>query len=244
MVVDAGADDGQVRLTPATQAVDGDRVVWVLTNGGPSTLTLRLVVHAVEATAGEVEIGAPAGLSLGLDTLTLASGEAARIPLDLDDDASPRALALVARTANADPETTVSGLVLVGGSGAVEPRVVGADANAGTFTVHLDAEGPALVNVALRATAWPGVVRTEQVVEGVLVPTGGRDLDVALDGLIAGRVAIDVVVGGPVPTSTSAATWWWPTNVLLATVAVALLLTTLVAILLVRRRRVRQVTPG
>lgn len=235
LVVEGAATDGQVHLTPATQTVDGGRVVWVLANGGEGTLTFDLAMHEVDTTTTDVAIGARTDLRLGRQTLTLAPGEVARVPLVLDDEDEPRALALVARTVDAEPETTVAGVALVGGGGTVDSQVVEADAGAGTFTVRLDAQGPTLVDLALRATAWPGLLRTQQVVDGVLVPAGGRDLEVELDGPLVGRVTLDVAVSGDPPARTSTAVWWWPTSTLVV-VAVVLLLVTVAAVVWVRRR--------
>lgn len=236
LVERSGADDGQVRLTPATQAAVAGHATWTLANGGADRLTFDLAVHEVEARDDGVAIGAPASVPLASDVLTLAPGEAARIPVEVPDPGTPRALALVARTVDTEPPTTVSGVLLVGGGGPVTPSVVATDVGAGTLTVRLAATGPALVDVALRATAWPGVARAEQVVEGVLVPAGGRDLVVALGGGLVGSIAVDVVVGGAAPTRASTRVWWWPTW-LLAVVATALVVATAATILVVRRRR-------
>ena len=214
LVVDGHPLDGQVRLSPATQVAEDGQADWLLANGGEGTLTFALTVHEVEATAAGVEVGDPAGVALGADEVTLAPGEVARIPLSLPAEAEPGALALVATTVDAEPPTTLSGVVLVGGGGEVVPTVVGADAGSGTLTVRLDADGPALVDVALRATAWPGLVHTSEVVEGLYVPAGGRDLDMSLDGAVAGRVTVEVAVGGDPGGRDARAVWWWPPVVL------------------------------
>lgn len=243
LVVDGHELDGQVRLSPATQAADGDRVHWVLANGGEGTLTFELAVHDVEATTAGVDIGEPAGLALGADEVTLAPGELARIPLALPAETEPGALALVATTVDAEPATTLSGVVLVGGGGEVTPRLVGADAGAGTLTIQFDADGPALVDVALRATAWPGVVRTDELVEGLYVPAGGRDLEVSLGGVVAGRVTVDVAVSGEAGASATETVWWWPPELLVALVVV-LLVGIATVVYLRRTRRSRAVAAG
>lgn len=216
LVDDGEVDDGQVRLVPTTQTVADSRVEWLLSNGGESPLTFRLAVHEVVATDDGIDLGEPReDLPLATDRLRLAPGEVARVPLDVPADAGGGAFALVARTIDAAPEATVSGLALRSSDVGVVPTVVEPDARAGTFTVRLDADGTSLVDVALRASAWPGTFRTEHVIEDVLVPAGGRDLEVALDGMLAGRVHLDVVVaaapGGSGPTTrASTAVWWWP----------------------------------
>lgn len=238
LVVEGGATDGQVRLSPATQAVPGPRVTWLLANGGTGSLTFDLAIHDVAADDGDVQVGEPRpDLRLASDTLHLAPGEVGRIPLRVPASASPGAVALVARSVDAEPETTVSGLALVGSDGDVAPRVVASDASAGTFTVRLDSDAPALVDVAVQASAWPGVLHVEDVVEGVLVPAGGRDLDVALDGWVAGRIHVDVAVGGETPARASGDVWWWPAEVLLAVLAVLLLVAAVVTLWRHRRRR-------
>lgn len=234
LVVDSDADDGQVRLAPATQTVTEDRVAWVLTNGGTDTLTFRLTVHAVETVGGGVEIGDPLDLPLALDTLTLGPSDAARIPLHLRADA-PDAVALVAETIDAEPVTRVAGLALVGGGDRVQAQVGDTDVSRGVFTVRLDADGPALVDVAVRATAWPGVASADEVVEGVFVPAGGRDLDVALDGPLLGRLTVDVVVVGAGTARTAATVWWWPP--VTVAIVIAVLLALAVVVVLLRRRR-------
>lgn len=240
LVVEGDVPEGRVELSPATQATSGGgHVAWVLANGGADTLTFGLEVHEVDATVDGAEIGAPAGLPLGVDTVTLAPGELARIPLVLPDVTEPRALALVASSQDADPPTTLSGVVLVGGGGPVAPRVVAADAGAGTFTVRLDADGPTLVDVALRATAWPGVVHADELVEGLYVPAGGRELDVALDGAVAGRVTIEVAVGGGTGTRVTSTVWWWPPLVVGVGLLVVLAVVGAVAVLWRRRHRAR-----
>lgn len=241
LVVSGGATDGQVSLSPATQAVPGPRVTWLLTNGGGGSLTFALAIHDVATRDGDVRIGEPnADLRLSSDMLHLAPGEVGRVPLRLPDTASPAAIALVARSVDADPETTVSALALVGADGEVTPEVVASDAGDGTFTVRLDSDAPALVDVAVQTSAWPGVLHVEDVVEGVLVPAGGRDLDVALDGWVAGRVHIDVAVSGETPGRASGDVWWWPVEVVVALLAVLLLVVAVVTLWLRRRRRRRR----
>ena len=239
LVVEGGARDGQVRLSPATQDVDGDRATWVLANGGDATLTFTLELHEVTTDGEGASLGASADLALGAEEVTLAPGELARIPLVLPADASPRALALVATAVDADPATTLSGVALVGGGGAVTPSVASADAGDGTFTVDLDADGPTLVDLAVRATAWPGFVHTETQVEDVFVPAGGRELEVALGGAVAGRVTIEVAVGGTTPARASQAVWWWPPAALVVLAVVLLLIAAAVVLLVTRRRRIR-----
>ncbi len=234
-MVDGHELDGQVSLSPATQVAEGDRVTWVLANGGEGTLTFELAVHEVEATGAGVEVGGPAGVALGADEVTLAPGELARIPLTLPSEAEPGALALVATSVEADPPTTLSGVVLVGGGGEVTPTVAGADAGDGILTVRLDADGPALVDVALRATAWPGFVHTSEVVEGLYVPAGGRDLDVSLDGVVAGRVTVEVAVGGDPGARATETVWWWPREVVVVAIVAVVVLAG--AVVLWRRGR-------
>ncbi len=224
LVVDGHELDGQVSLSPATQVADGDRVTWVLANGGEGTLTFELAVHEIEATTAGVEVGEPAGVALGAEEVTLAPGELARIPLTLPPGTEPGALALVASTVEADPPTTLSGVVLVGGGGEVIPTVAGTDASGGVLTVRLDADGPALVDVALRATAWPGFVHTTEVVEGLYVPAGGRDLAVSLDGAVAGRLTVEVAVGGDPGARATETVWWWPREVVVVAIVVVLVL--------------------
>ena len=165
--------------------------------------------------------------------VTLDPGEVARIPLRLRDVA-PRALALVASTRDASPETTLSAIALVGGSGEVRPTVVAADAAAGTATLRLEADGPALVDVAVRASAWPGRPSARTAVTGVLVPTGGRDLVVDVDGPMLGRLRVEAVVASVGEARADAAFWWWPPA---ATVALLGVLTVALASVLVVRRR-------
>lgn len=238
LVVDGGAADDQVGLAPATQAVSGDRVAWLLTNGGSGSLMFDLAVHDVTTRDGDVEIGAPRDdLPLALDTLHLGPGDVGRIPLRLPDGAPPGTIALIARTVDADPETTVSGVALLGADGEVVPRVAGSDADAGTFTVRLDSEAPALVDVAVQTSVWPGMLAAEDLVEGVLVPAGGRDLDIALQGTVAGRVHIDVAVSGTTAERASGDVWWWPAEVVVTLLAVLLLLVLVVSWVWRRRRR-------
>ena len=239
LVVDGHELDGQVRLSPTTQVAEDGRATWVLANGGDGTLTFELAVHEVEATTAGVEVGEAAGVALGAGEVVLAPGEVARIPLAVPADTAPGALALVATTVEAEPPTTLSGVVLVGGGGEVTPTVTGADAGDGVLTVRLDADGPALVDVALRATAWPGLVRTTEEVEGLYVPAGGRDLEVSLDGVVAGRVTVDVAVSGDPGARTSEAVWWWPPVVVVA-LLLGLLLTVAAVVLWRRRRRARE----
>lgn len=236
LVVDGDDTPGAVRIAPETQQVTGPRVTWQLHNGGQETLTFDLALHAVEAAEEGATIGEPlADPTLAVDRLTLASGEHARIPVHLPDGA-PRVLALVATTVDASPETTVSGLALLGADGTVTPEIVDADATAGTFTLRLAASGPALVDVAVRATAWPGRPTTTHRLDGVLVPTGGRDVVVRLDGPVAGRVTLDAAVtAGDDVGRTSRSVWWWP-RCLLVLVAIAMVVVA-ASVLLVRRRR-------
>lgn len=237
LVVPGGDASGDVRVEPSTQQVMGDRVAWQVHNGGAGTLSFELAIHEVEASAEGATVGDRIeALDLATDRLTLAAGELARVPLHLPDD-SPRALALVATTVDAEPETTVSGLALVGGGGAVTPDIVATDAAAGTFTLRLDAVGPTLVDVAVRATAWPGRPTTTHRIDGVLVPAGGRDVPVRLTGPVAGRVELEVAVAaGDEVGRASRAVWWWPRSAVVV-VAVALLLVTVGLLALVRRRR-------
>lgn len=237
LVVEAGATDGQVSLMPATQSVSHQRLTWVLRNGGEEALAFDLAIHDVVATGGAVEVGAErVDLPLAQATVRLAGGEAARIPLLLPDATSPDAIALVARSVDADPETTVSGIALLGGAGGnVTARLARTDVGTGTFTVRLDSDFPTLVDVAVRASAWPGLMSTEDVIEGVFVPAGGRDLDVSLDGAMAGRLQLDVAVSGDTPVRASADVWWWPAEVVVALLAIVLLI--VVAITGLRRRR-------
>lgn len=233
LVVDAGATDGQVRLEPPAQSSDGGTVTWVLTNGGEAALTFSLAIHALGDDGGAVSIGEevePSGLSRS--RVRLGPGEAARIPLRVEAD-PPRALALVATSVDADPETTVSGIVLVGGGGPVVPTVTSTDPASGSFVVRLESPGPTLVDVALRAMAWPGAPRSTATVEGVYVPAGGRDLEVEVDGVLAGRVTLDVVVGDSDGERTRTAVWWWPPWTLLV---LALLAVLVVAVVVLRRR--------
>lgn len=243
LVVGDAATDGQVRITPATQTVSGPRVTWLVTNGGDRPLTFQVAIHTVDATTTAVEVGEPADLALATDTLHLGAGEAARVPLRLDPTSTPRALALVARTGDADPATTVVGLALVGGSDTVAPRVVGGDAGSGTITLRLDAEGPALVDLAVRATAWPGLLHAEEVLEGILVPAEGREVDVVLGGPVAGRVTVEVAVGGSEPRRARAVVWWWPRSLWGATALVLLVLAATGTAVRLRRAR-RDPTDG
>lgn len=234
LVVDAEATDGRVHLSPTTQTVTGGRATWVLTNGGTDTLTFELGVHAVEATDDAVEVGDPVDVPLALGTVTVGPSEAARIPVPLGEDA-PDAIALVATSVDAEPETRLAALALRGGGDRVEAHVRAADASRREVRVRLDAAAPALVDVALRASAWPGLVRASEVVEGVYVPAGGRDLVVTLDGPLVGRLTVDVAVGGTEPTRARAAVWWWPRPVVVGLLAV--LVAAVVALGLVARRR-------
>lgn len=243
LVTDGHPLDGQVQLSPATQATRDDHVTWVLANGGEGTLTFDLAVHEVDATTAGVEIGALADLALGVDRLTLAPGEAARVPLSLPGSGAPRALALVASTTGAEPPTTLSGVVLVDGGGPVAPRVAEVDADDGTFTVRLAADGPTLVDVALRATAWPGWVHTDELVESLYVPAGGRDLEVSLTGAVAGRVTIEVAIGGGTRTRVTETVWWWPPRLVGGVVLGLVLLVGALAAWSVRRRRRRHAVP-
>lgn len=237
LVVSSGATDGQVSLSPATQAVTQARVAWLLANGGTDSLVFALAVHDVVTSDGDVEVGAERpDLDLALDQVQLGPGEVARVPLHLPDATTPGTIALVARSVDAEPETTVSGVALLGADGEVAPAVSGADAGAGTFTVRLDTDTPAIVDVAVRSSVWPGLVRVEDLVEDVLVPAGGRDLDIALDGAVAGRLHIDVAVSDGGRAST--AVWWWPAEVVLAALALVGLLA-IVVVWLVRSRRAR-----
>lgn len=223
LVVPGAASDGQVSLAPATQVVSQTRLAWLLTNGGADSLVFQLAVHDVVTSDGEVEVGAQrTDLPLSLDRLQLGPGEAARIPLHLPDSTTPGTIALVAQTVDAEPETTVSGVALLGAHGEVAPAISHSDAGAGTFTVRLDADAPALVDVAVRSSVWPGILRADDLVEDVLVPAGGRDLDIALDGAVAGRLHLDVAVsaGG----RASAAVWWWPVEAVVALLALGALL--------------------
>ena len=234
LVVDVDDRDGQVHLSPATQTVPDGHATWVLTNGGEDRLTFDLAVHAVDTTPEGVEIGDRLDIPLGLDSLALGPSEAARIPLQVGDQA-PAALALVATTEGAEPATTVAALALVGDGDSVAPDVGDADASRGVFSVRLDADDPALVDVALRASAWFGAVQASQVVEGVYVPAGGRDLEVSVDGPLLGRVTVDVVVAGAETTRASSTVWWWPARLLLAVLGLVLLAA--VAVVVLRRRR-------
>ncbi len=237
LVLDADATDGQVRLDPPTQSVDGGRVTWVLTNGGTDRLEFDLVLHEVTDEGPDgVRVGEPVTAdALARPMLRLGPGEAARIPVTVEPT-PPRALALVATTVDAEPETSVSGIVLVGGGGQVRPDVTGTDPDDGSFTVRLDADGPTLVDVALRATAWPGTPSSATVVEGVYVPAGGREIDVEVAGLLAGRVTIDVATGDDTAQQSRTTVWWWPVWALVA-LAVVLGLVVVAVVLLLRRRR-------
>lgn len=240
LVVDGAAEDGQVVIEPAAQTVVDGRVVWLVRNGGEDALSFDLAVHEVVATDDGVDVGAPhADLALAVDRLRLGAGEVARVPLHVDEGVRG-AFALVAQTVDAEPATTVSGVALRAADVEVRPSVTAADASDGTLTVRLDAEGPSLVDVALRSSAWPGVARSETVVEGVLVPPGGRDLEVALGGVLAGRVRLEVAVapvaGGTdgagtdgagterVAARAAATVWWWPPLVVVGLVVVLLVL--------------------
>lgn len=242
LVVDAGATDGQVRLDPPAQAVEGESVSWLLTNGGRSALTFALTVHALEQdAAGDVQVGEEVDApGLERTRVRLDAGEAVRIPLRVEAD-PPRALALVATSVDADPETAVSGIVLLGGGGPVVPTVTSTDPADGTFVVRLESQGPTLVDVALRAVAWPGSPGSTTTVEGVYVPAGGRDLEVEVDGLLAGRVTIDVAVGDGDGERTRTTAWWWPPWTLLV---LAGLVALVVAAGAWRRRRGRGATRG
>lgn len=235
LVVDVDAADGRVRLSPAIQEMTEDGATWLLTNGGTGTLTFELGVHGVEATEDAVEVGEPLDVSLGLHTVTLGPSEAARIPVPLAADA-PDAVALVASTVDAEPETRLAALALRAGGGSVEPSVRAADATRGEVRLRLRATGPAMVDVALRASAWPGLVQASAVVEGVYVPAGGRDLVVRLDGPLAGRLTVDVAVAGAAPSHARAELWWWPRTVVLGLLA-GLAVVGVAAALATRRRR-------
>ncbi len=240
LVVSSGSADGQVSMSPATQVVTQARVAWLLTNGGRDSLVFQLAVHDVVTSDGNVEVGAKRpDLALALDQLQLGPGEAARVPLHLPDATAPGTIALVASTVDAEPETTVSGVALFGPDGEVAPAISAADAGAGTFTVRLDADAPAIVDIAVQSSVWPGMLRADDLVEDVLVPAGGRDLDIALDGAVAGRLRIDVAVsdGG----RASATVWWWPAEVVVAALALVSVLA-VVVVWLVRRRRARSST--
>lgn len=238
LVVEAEGGDGTIRVEPATQQVDGPRVAWHLHNGGDATLTFTLALHEVEASSEGATIGEALG-SPGLvaDRITLAPHERARVPVHLADD-GPRALALVATTVDATPETTVSGIALVGGEGAVRAEVVEADAAAGRFTLALDSSTPALVDVAIRATAWPGRPTTTHRLEGVLVPAGGREVPVRLDGPIVGRVTLEAAVtSGDQVERTIREVWWWPRWLLAAIAGLLVLVAAGIAVVVHRRRR-------
>lgn len=237
LVVDGGVEDGRVTLEPATQAVGGGRVEWLLSNGGDAALRFAVAIHDVITSGdGDVEVAGPrSDLDLGLDEIRLGPGEVARIPLWLPAEVTATTLALVARTIDAEPQTQVSGLVLVSGDGEVTPEVVTSDASAGVFTVRLASDGPAIVDLAVRASAWPGLARTDEVLEDVLVPAGGRDLDVALSGPVVGRLTVEVVAVGLAEARTSATLWWWPRPFLIG-IAAVLVLVALALVLRVRRR--------
>lgn len=237
LVVPGDDGGGDVRVEPSTQQVTGDRVVWHVRNGGSGTLTFDLAVHAVEAAPEGATIGAPADdLALATPRLTLAAREVARIPLHLPDT-SPRAIALVVTTLDTEPEVTVSGMALVGSGDPVTAEIVSADAAAGTFTIRLDAAGPALVDMAVRATAWPGRPTADRKIDGVLVPAGGREVDIRLSGPLAGRVTLDVAVSSAGDVARASQDVWWWSRASLAVVAVALLAASAGLVVLVRRRR-------
>lgn len=254
LVIPGASTDGQVHVRPATQAPD-DRglLTWTLDNGGGEPVELALAIHETIARDGEVAVGRPHDrLRVTSRPVRLAPGEVARVRVPVPDDLAPHTVALVASGMEADVE--VVGLALVGagdgaadgtgdgagedGGAAVRPRVRGGPGER-TITVRLEADAPALVDVAVRATAWPGLARDEQVLDGVLVPAGGRDVPVAVSGPVAGRVVVDVAVSGQPAGRTSAALWWWPRE-LLVSLAIALLVVAGGAVLLVGRRRRRR----
>lgn len=225
LVVPGGERDGQIRLSPQTQSTTAERVTWQLANGGDEALTFAVAVHDVDTDGGDLAIeDVRDDLDLGVDQVLLAPGDVARLALTVPETLDTTAVALVARTVDAEPATELAGVLLRSDGAEVTPSVAGADVAAGTFTVHLDAAAPALVDLAVRTTAWPGVIEAEQVVEGVLVPAGGRDLDVSMAGAVIGHVTVDVVVRGTGdPVRASDTVWWWP-RTLVAVAAGGLLL--------------------
>lgn len=241
LVVEGGTADGQVTLRPRTRTTLDERVTWVLANGGTDRLAFALAVRRVATDdAGAVELGAVVDeVVLATERVVLGPGESVRVAARIPADGTPDAMALVATTVDAEPETELAGLLLRSAAGRVTPSVVGADAAAGTFTVRLDADAPALVDVAVRAAAWPGIGASEQVVPGVLVPAGGRDLRIGLAGAVAGRLAVDVAVAGVgEPARASGSLWWWPPAARAGGVALGVVL--VLAVLVVRRRRSRR----
>lgn len=240
LVVPGDATDGQVRVRPAAQAPDDGRLTWTVANGGEVPVALTLAVHEVRAQDGEVEVGRVHDrLAVPSRAVDLDAGEVARVRVPVPPDLAPGTVALVAAGVDADVE--VVGLALVGpaagrdgATAGVEPRVQPGP-EAGAITVRLASDVPALVDVAVRASAWPGLVHDEQVLADVLVPVGGRDVPVAVSGPVVGRVTVDVAVSGQQAGRTSAALWWWPRELLVA-VAVALVMVAGVAVALVARR--------
>lgn len=235
LVVPGAASDGQLTVRPATQlADDRGRLTWTVANGGTGALTLTLALHEVSSRAGRVEVGQRHGrLALRDHRVVLAPGEVARVRVPVPDGLGPQTVALVAQAD--DGGARVTGLALIGGGGTVRPEVTETDARAGTVTVRLHAPGPALVDVAVRAVVWPGLVHDEQVVTDVLVPVGGRDVPMAVGGPVAGRVTIEVTVSGD-GARTTRTVWWWPRWVPISVAAVLVVVT---ALLVVGARRGR-----
>src|SRR5690606_29121569 len=90
--------------------------------------------------------------------------------------------------------------------------------------------------------AWPGTPRSAATVEGVYVPAGGRDLEVDVSGVLAGRVTFEVAVGEGDGDGdgerTSTSVWWWPPWTL---AGLALVVVLVVVGVLLRRRRARAI---
>lgn len=235
LVVPGGETDGQLAVRPPTQVSDHrGRLTWTVTNGGAATVTITLAIHEVVSRAGQVEVGERHGdLALRDDRVVLAPGEVARVRVPVPDEVGPETVALVAQTADGDARVT--GLALIGSGGTVRATVADADAHAGTVTIRLRAPGPALVDVAVRAVVWPGLVRDEQVVTDVLVPVGGRDVPVTVGGPVAGCVTIEVAVSGDGARATRTV-WWWPRWVP-AGIATVLVAVTALGVVAARRRR-------
>lgn len=234
ILVVPGADtDGRIRVRPASQVAEpGGALAWLLANGGSTSTDLEVGLHEVVARDGRVTVGDEhEELTLLDDTVTLAPGEIARVRLPVPRDATSGTVALVATDSTTDVEVTA--LAVVGSSARVQPHVR-RDGASETLTVRLDASAPALVDVAVRATAWPGLVGDEHVFTDVLVPAGGRDVPLALPAPLVGRLTVDVAVSGAEPTRTSVSVWWWPRE-LVAGIAVLLVVVTAALAWRVRR---------
>lgn len=200
-------------------------------NGTDQELTVALSVQGIAPGADEPSPSAalPMDVTIAGDRVTLAPNEAAEVTSVAIDATGPFAYALVADVLAAAPPVSISSIVVVDPADAeVSVRVPELTPEAVEIRIGA-ADGPLLVDAAVRVRTWYGRTLADTSASDLLVwEEDPLRLRFRLEAvLVPGPYTVDVVAraGDGEPVERTVTRWLWPTAAVVAVGGALVILT-------------------